>query len=446
MRDHPRVRGVDAADVREDLAAIRTEGGRQGDGRRVAAAATQRGDLAVPDGGGALALEAGHDDDPAVGDLLAHPARFDVGDAGPAVAAVRRDAGLRPGQADRRDAQAMQGHRQQGRALVLAGRQQDVELARVRIVRDGGREAEQLVRGVAHRRDDDDEVVAGGALAGDPTGDPLDAVGVGHGGAAELLDDEGGGQVRHRRGHSTVRESRAPPTYDGDATHTRIPRRMPMCFDLDSRPPIVPIAGGALDSATADPDRRRRRDVRRVPGPGDRPDRCRDHRPARRPRPASVLRGAGPAVRGARRRCRRHRLLRADGRRTSLARDDFEYMPHVSQTTWAGLGADVRAAAADLRSPAGGSVRSLFTIGFCMGGRLSFLAATLGLDLAGVVGFYGWPVGPSRNDTPAPAEMTAPMDLTGPGDLRRSGPGHPGLGRSPSSMGRWRAPASSTRS
>jgi len=24
-----------------------------------------------------------------------------------------------------------------------------------------------------------------------------------------------------------------------------------MCFDLDSRPPIVPIAGGALDSATA---------------------------------------------------------------------------------------------------------------------------------------------------------------------------------------------------
>ena len=90
--------------------------------------------------------------------------------------------------------------------------------------------------------------------------------------------------------------------------------------------------------------------------------------------------------------------------------EGFEYMPHVSQTTWAGLGADVRAAAADLRSPAGGAVRSVFTIGFCMGGRLSFLAATLGLDLAGVVGFYGWPVGPSRNDTPAPAEMTGAMD------------------------------------
>ena len=84
-------------------------------------------------------------------------------------------------------------------------------------------------------------------------------------------------------------------------------------------------------------------------------------------------------------------------------------MPHVGQTTWAGLAADVRAAAADLRSPAGGAVRSVFTVGFCMGGRLSFLAATLGLDLAGVIGFYGWPVGPSRNDTPAPVEMTGSM-------------------------------------
>ena len=216
MRDHPRIRGVDAPDVREDLAAVRTEGGRERDGRRVAAAAPEGRDLAVPDGRGALALEPGDDDDPAVGELLADAARFDVGDAGPAVAAVRGDAGLRTGQADRRDAQAMEGHRQQGRALVLAGREQDVELARVGIVGDGGGEAEQLVRGIAHRRDDDDEVVAGGALAGDPTRDPLDAVGVGHGGAAELLDDEGGRQVRHRRGHSTVRESRAPAgTYDG---------------------------------------------------------------------------------------------------------------------------------------------------------------------------------------------------------------------------------------
>jgi carboxymethylenebutenolidase len=32
------------------------------------------------------------------------------------------------------------------------------------------------------------------------------------------------------------------------------------------------------------------------------------------------------------------------------------------------------------------------------------MSATLGLGLAGVIPFYGWPVGPNRNGTPAPAE------------------------------------------
>jgi len=49
----------------------------------------------------------------------------------------------------------------------------------------------------------------------------------------------------------------------------------------------------------------------------------------------------------------------------------------------------------------------VFTMGFCMGGRLAFLTDTFGLGLAGVVGFYGWPVGPSRNGTPAPADEVA---------------------------------------
>jgi carboxymethylenebutenolidase len=48
--------------------------------------------------------------------------------------------------------------------------------------------------------------------------------------------------------------------------------------------------------------------------------------------------------------------------------------------------------------------RSVFTTGFCMGGRLSSMSATLGLGLAGVIPFYGWPVGPNRNGTPAPAD------------------------------------------
>src|SRR5258708_11793109 len=48
--------------------------------------------------------------------------------------------------------------------------------------------------------------------------------------------------------------------------------------------------------------------------------------------------------------------------------DDFEYMPHVQQTTPEGVQADVAAAVAELRATGVGSV---FTVGFCFGGRKS---------------------------------------------------------------------------
>jgi carboxymethylenebutenolidase len=83
----------------------------------------------------------------------------------------------------------------------------------------------------------------------------------------------------------------------------------------------------------------------------------------------------------------------------------FDHAAHIAQTTFEGLAADVRAGAAYLRSPEGGAVRSLFSVGFCFGGRLSFLAATLGLDLAGVVGFYGVPHGNPRQGMPPPVEV-----------------------------------------
>ena len=83
--------GVDAADVGEDLAAVRAEARGERDGGRVAAAAAERRRLASPIAS-ALALEAGDDDDLAVLELLPDPARFDVRDARLAVAAVGRDA------------------------------------------------------------------------------------------------------------------------------------------------------------------------------------------------------------------------------------------------------------------------------------------------------------------------------------------------------------------
>jgi carboxymethylenebutenolidase len=67
---------------------------------------------------------------------------------------------------------------------------------------------------------------------------------------------------------------------------------------------------------------------------------------------------------------------------------DWDYMPHVQQTTFEGVQADVAACVADLRA---GGAESIFTVGFCFGGRNSWLSAASGHGLAGAVGFYGNP-------------------------------------------------------
>jgi len=100
--------------------------------------------------------------------------------------------------------------------------------------------------------------------------------------------------------------------------------------------------------------------------------------------------------------------------------DDFEFMEHVQQTTADGIQADVGAAAEYLRSPAGGSCRSLFTIGFCFGGRNSWLAAASGHGVRGAIGFYGHPgvhpLMPGRGPTDRAAEMKAPVLALQAGD------------------------------
>ncbi len=180
-----------------------------------------------------------------------------------------------------------------------------------------------------------------------------------------------------------------------------------MCFDHDSRPPIAPIAGGSLDA----------REVELEAADGN--------RFAAYLARAAVPTGTGivilPDVRGLHAYYRDLALRFAEHGVDAIAIDyfgrtagigergpDFDYQPHVPQTTYDGLRADTTAAAAHLRSETG--VRGLFAIGFCMGGRLAFLSAGFGLGLAGVIGFYGWPTGPSRNGTPAPAEVAATFD------------------------------------
>jgi carboxymethylenebutenolidase len=88
---------------------------------------------------------------------------------------------------------------------------------------------------------------------------------------------------------------------------------------------------------------------------------------------------------------------------------EFDHMAHAPQATYDGLLADLRASSAELRRRTAGRDRALFTIGFCAGGRLAFDSAAAGLGLAGVMGFYGFPVGPTRTDVPAPIEMVGEM-------------------------------------
>lgn len=94
------------------------------------------------------------------------------------------------------------------------------------------------------------------------------------------------------------------------------------------------------------------------------------------------------------------------GRTAGVAKrgDDFEYPDHVAQTTPEGIQADVHAAVERLRP----TTRAIFTVGFCFGGRLSWLAAAAGHGLAGAVGFYGGPG--ERNGVPGPMQRAAELE------------------------------------
>ena len=174
-----------------------------------------------------------------------------------------------------------------------------------------------------------------------------------------------------------------------------------MCTSHDSRPPIEPISGAAVDAQSITIKSKDGAEFRAY---------------LAKPEQAS---GAGivilPDVRGLHPFFEELAMRYAERGISALAidyfcrtagtderGDDFEYMPHVDQAGWDTLRSDIAAAIDYLRAET--SPRSTFTTGFCMGGRLSSMSATLGKGLAGVIPFYGWPVGPNRNGTPAPAE------------------------------------------
>ena len=81
---------------------------------------------------------------------------------------------------------------------------------------------------------------------------------------------------------------------------------------------------------------------------------------------------------------------------------EFPFMEYIPKTRPATIAQDVAAAVAYLRSPAGGSCRSVFTVGFCFGGSNSWMQTAEGHGVAGAIGFYGNP-GPNMADrSPGP--------------------------------------------
>jgi carboxymethylenebutenolidase len=178
-----------------------------------------------------------------------------------------------------------------------------------------------------------------------------------------------------------------------------------VCFDLDSAPPIPVITGAAVshDDLTLEAS-----DGNRFAAFLARPE-----------EPAETGVVILPDVRGLYRFYEELALRFAERGYAALAFDyfgrtagaekrgeEFDYPPHVQAVTPEQVQLDVRAAVEHLRAL---GVQNVFTVGFCMGGRQSWLAAAGGHALAGAVGFYGRP-GLSQDGDPGPEQLASRMD------------------------------------
>jgi carboxymethylenebutenolidase len=181
-----------------------------------------------------------------------------------------------------------------------------------------------------------------------------------------------------------------------------------MCFDFDARPPappedlvLAPIAGGAgvelLELTSADGTRFSAAVAEAAIGKGGGvvifPD-VRGLYPFYTELAERFAQAGYPAV-----------AIDYFGRTAALGPRDaeFEYMPHVEQLQVAQVEEDAAAAIEALRERTGAG--TVATVGFCLGGFMSFQAGADLPELSAVIGFYGV-LGRSRFGAAAPLDRT----------------------------------------
>jgi carboxymethylenebutenolidase len=177
-----------------------------------------------------------------------------------------------------------------------------------------------------------------------------------------------------------------------------------MCFDLDSAPPIPVLRGAAVshDDLVLEA-----RDGNRFAAFMATTD-----------EPTGVGVAILPDVRGLYRFYEELALRFAERGYTAIAFDfygrtagvgkrgeDFDYGAHRSETTAEGVQADLAAVVEKLRE----TTSVVFTVGFCFGGRHSWLAAGSGHGLAGAIGFYGRP-GVGRDGSLGPTQRAGELE------------------------------------
>jgi carboxymethylenebutenolidase len=181
-----------------------------------------------------------------------------------------------------------------------------------------------------------------------------------------------------------------------------------MCYKIDALPPLPPIKGGATDTEDL------------VLKAADGTEFAAFAARAASPNGAGMV--VLPDVRGLYRFYEELAIRFAEQGINSVAIDyfgrtagvskrdaDFDFMPQVMKTKQDTIAADVRAAVDYLKSPAGGSCTSIFTVGFCFGGSNSWNQAAQGHGLAGAIGFYGRPGPGFADQQPGPLQRVGDM-------------------------------------